>query len=72
MWRMKRKDEKKQPENRIFQRKSIHMNRPFVASVKKCNLQLIQTLPAFLNYCIQLRTAFRKTCTQKRGNKFIC
>jgi hypothetical protein len=24
-------------------------------------LQLIQTLPAFLNYCIQLRTAFKKT-----------
>jgi hypothetical protein len=38
MWRMKRrkrKEEKKQPENRIFQRKFVHMNRLFIASV--CN-----------------------------------
>jgi hypothetical protein len=36
MWRMrrKRKEEKQQPENRIFQRKFVHMNRPFIASVK--------------------------------------
>jgi hypothetical protein len=27
-------DEKKQPENRTFQQKFIHMNRPFIASVK--------------------------------------
>jgi hypothetical protein len=26
---------------------------------------LIQTLPAFLNYCIQLRTALKKTNTKK-------
>jgi hypothetical protein len=37
MWRVKsrrRRKEKKQPENRIFQRKFVHMNRPFVTSVK--------------------------------------
>jgi hypothetical protein len=35
MWRRKRKEEeKKEPENRIFQRKFVHMNRPFIASVK--------------------------------------
>jgi hypothetical protein len=37
MWRMKmrkRKEEKKQPENRIFQRKFTHMGRPFFESVK--------------------------------------
>jgi hypothetical protein len=36
MWirRRKRKEEKKQPENRIVQRKFVHMNRPFIASVK--------------------------------------
>jgi hypothetical protein len=35
MWRMRRKKkEKKQPENRTFQRKFVHMNRPFIASVK--------------------------------------
>jgi hypothetical protein len=28
------KEEKQQPENRIFQQKFIHMNRPFIASVK--------------------------------------
>jgi hypothetical protein len=33
MWRM-RKREKKQSENRIFQRKFVHMNRPFIVSVK--------------------------------------
>jgi hypothetical protein len=33
-------------------------------------LKLIKTLPAFLNYCIQLRTAFKKTRTQKSENKF--
>jgi hypothetical protein len=33
MWRMMRR-EKKQPENRIFQRKFVDMNRPFIASVK--------------------------------------
>jgi hypothetical protein len=27
-------EEKKQPENRIFQRKFVHMNRTFIASVK--------------------------------------
>jgi hypothetical protein len=32
--RRKRREEKKQPENRIFQQKSVHMNRPFIASVK--------------------------------------
>jgi hypothetical protein len=32
--RRKRKEKKKQPENRIFQRKFMHMNRPFIASVK--------------------------------------
>jgi hypothetical protein len=26
--------EKKLPENRIFQQKFVHMNRPFIASVK--------------------------------------
>jgi hypothetical protein len=25
-----------------------------------------------LNYCIQLRTAFKKTCARKSGNKFLC
>jgi hypothetical protein len=35
MWRRrKRKKEKQQPESRIFQSKFIHMNRPFIASVK--------------------------------------
>jgi hypothetical protein len=36
MWRMRRRKrkEKKQPDNRIFQRKFVHMNRPFIASVK--------------------------------------
>jgi hypothetical protein len=36
MWRRrrKRKEEKKPLENRIFQRKFVHMNRPFIASVK--------------------------------------
>jgi hypothetical protein len=57
----KRKEDKKQPDNRIFQQKFLHMNRPFIASVKQCSLQLFQTLPAFLNYCVQLRTAFKKT-----------
>jgi hypothetical protein len=33
---------------------------------------LIQTLSAFLNYCIHLRTSFKKTCSQKSGNKFLC
>jgi hypothetical protein len=28
------KEEKQQPENRIFQRKFVHMNRPFTAPVK--------------------------------------
>jgi hypothetical protein len=28
------KEERKQPENRIFKQKFIHMNRPFIASVK--------------------------------------
>jgi hypothetical protein len=27
-------EEKEQPENRIFQQKFIHMNRPFIVSVK--------------------------------------
>jgi hypothetical protein len=27
-------EEKKQPENKIFERKFVHMNRPFIASVK--------------------------------------
>jgi hypothetical protein len=45
--RRKRKEEKQQPENRIFQQKFIHMNRPFIASVKQCSLQLIRTLTAF-------------------------
>jgi hypothetical protein len=27
-------EEKKQSENRIFQRKFVHMNRPFIASMK--------------------------------------
>jgi hypothetical protein len=31
--RRKRKEEKQQPEKRIYQRKLIHMNRPFIASV---------------------------------------
>jgi hypothetical protein len=60
MWRRKN-EERKQLESRIFQRKFVHMNRPFISSVKYCSLQLIQTLPVFLNYCIQLRTAFKKT-----------
>jgi hypothetical protein len=34
MWRMRRKRKEKQPENRTFQRKFVHMNRPFIASVK--------------------------------------
>jgi hypothetical protein len=39
MWRTRRrmkreKEEEKKPENRIFQRKFVHMNRPFIASVK--------------------------------------
>jgi hypothetical protein len=29
-----KEEEKKQPENRIIQRKFVHMNRPFIASVK--------------------------------------
>jgi hypothetical protein len=33
MWRRKR-EERQQPENRIFQQKIVHMNRPFIASVK--------------------------------------
>jgi hypothetical protein len=66
MWRMRnRKEKQQQPENRIFQRKFIHMNRPFTASVKQCNTHLIQTLPAFLNYCIQLRTALKDMNTKK-------
>jgi hypothetical protein len=35
MRKRKRKEEKKnQPKNRIFQRKFVHMNRSFTASVK--------------------------------------
>jgi hypothetical protein len=37
MWMMrsrKRKEEKKQQENSIFQRKFVHMNMTFIASVK--------------------------------------
>jgi hypothetical protein len=40
MWRMRRrkrkrkKEKKKQPESRIFKRKFVHMNRPFIASMK--------------------------------------
>jgi hypothetical protein len=38
MWRMRRKkmkeEEKKQPENKTFQRKLVHFNGPFIASVK--------------------------------------
>jgi hypothetical protein len=37
MWRMRRKrkeEEKKQLENRLFQRKLVHMHRPFNASMK--------------------------------------
>jgi hypothetical protein len=36
MWRMRRRKrkEQKQPENRIFQQKFVHMTRPFNASVK--------------------------------------
>jgi hypothetical protein len=44
MWRMRRrkmrkrrnrkKEEQKQPESRIFQRKFVHMNNPFITSVK--------------------------------------
>jgi hypothetical protein len=55
-------------ENRIFQREFVHMNRPFIASVK---LQLIKTLPAFLNYCIQLWTALKKTCHKKVETNFF-
>jgi hypothetical protein len=32
MWRMRKgNEEKQQPENRIFQRKSIHKIKPFIA-----------------------------------------
>jgi hypothetical protein len=36
MWRMRRRKrkKKKQPENRTFQRKFIHMNRPFITPVE--------------------------------------
>jgi hypothetical protein len=37
MWRIGRRKEEednKQPENRIFQQKFVHMNSPFIASVK--------------------------------------
>jgi hypothetical protein len=34
MRRRKRKEENKQPENMISQRKLEHMNRPFIVSVK--------------------------------------
>jgi hypothetical protein len=39
IWRMrrrkkKRKEEKKQLDNRIFQQKFVHINTPFIASVK--------------------------------------
>jgi hypothetical protein len=42
-------------------------------STKICenSLQLSQTLRAFLNYYLQLRTAFKNT-SQKCGNKFLC
>jgi hypothetical protein len=35
MWRIgKRKEEEKQPDNWIFQQKFVHMNSPFIATVK--------------------------------------
>jgi hypothetical protein len=34
MRRKRKNEERKQPESRIFQRKFVHMNRPFTASVK--------------------------------------
>jgi hypothetical protein len=34
MWRMRKREEKQQPEYRMFQRKFIHMNKPFIASLK--------------------------------------
>jgi hypothetical protein len=39
----------------------IRIHEQVLHCISECSLQLIQTLPAFLNYCIQLRTAFKKT-----------
>jgi hypothetical protein len=33
-WRMRKRKEEKQPENRIFHQKFVHMNGSFIASVK--------------------------------------
>jgi hypothetical protein len=51
MWRMRRKrKEEKKPKNRIFQQKSVHMNRPFIVSVNLCCKDIFE-FEKYLHYC---------------------
>jgi hypothetical protein len=70
-------DEEEEGGNEVAGEQDISMKictheQAFHCISKVRNLQLIQTLPAFLNHCIQLTTAFKKTWSQKSGNKFLC